>query len=101
MLFDLQEDPNEFNDLGESLDHSEVIDLLYRYLNQWSLRMSQRVTMSEADIKKETGKPVKQGILVAVHHESDLPPEITAKYTGPARQIHFEREEDRIRYGGK
>jgi len=101
MLFDLQEDPNEFNDLGESLDHSEVIDLLYQYLNQWSLRMSQRVTMSEADIKKETGKPVKQGILVAVHHESDLPPEITAKYTGPARQIHFEREEDRIRYGGK
>lgn len=100
MLFDLKEDPNELNDLGSSNSHACVVDGLYKQLHGWSLRMSQRVTMSEDGIEKKKGEPQREGILVGVHRETDLPVGFTEKYTGPARQIHFEREEDRIRYGG-
>jgi len=30
-----------------------------------------------------------------------LPEEFTALYVGPARQIHFEQQADRVRYGGE
>ncbi|MDE2694164.1 MAG: sulfatase-like hydrolase/transferase [Paracoccaceae bacterium] len=100
MLFDLDTDPNEFNDLGKSKDHKLVIEKLYKQLHEWSLRMSQRVTMSEAHIAKKTGQALKHGILVGVHLESDVAKEFTTKYTGPARQVHFERDEDRVRYAG-
>ena len=100
MLFDLKEDPNELNDLGSSNSHACVVDGLYKQLHAWSLRMSQRVTMSEDGIEKKKGEPQREGILVGVHREADLPVGFTEKYTGPARQIHFEREDDRIRFGG-
>ena len=94
MLFDLEADPYEFNDLGGDSSYSDVIGGLYAQLHQWALRMSQRVTMSEADIEKKKGEPQREGILVGIHRESDLPEDFTRLYTGPARQIHFEREED-------
>jgi len=100
MLFDLKNDPNEFIDLGLDEDHKVIIEKLYKQLHTWSLRMSQRVTMSEAHIAKKTGQALKHGILVGVHRESDVPKEFTSKYTGPSRQIHFEREKDRVRYAG-
>ena len=100
MLFDLAVDPQEYDDLGADPAYGAIIDSLYAMLHDWSLRMSQRVTMSEDAIKKKKGEPQREGILVGIHRESDLLPPYTAKYTGCARQIHFEREEDRIRYGG-
>ena len=56
--------------------------------------MAQRVTMSENDILRKTGGALKHGMLVGVHRESYLPPEVTAKYTGLTRPIHFEYQED-------
>ena len=100
MLFDLAVDPQEYDDLGADPAYGAIIDSLYAMLHDWSLRMSQRVTMSEDAIKKKKGEPQREGILVGIHRESDLLPPYTANYTGCARQIHFEREEDRIRYGG-
>lgn len=99
MLFDLKEDPQELKDLGNKGTHEQVIADLYSKLHEWALRMSQRVTMSEQDIDKKKGEPQREGILVGVHRETDLSTDFTRLYTGPARQIHFEREEDRVRYG--
>lgn len=100
MLFDLKEDPRELIDLGRDNSHADIIESLFAQLHEWSLRMSQRITMSEAAIEKKKGEPQREGILVGVHRATDLPAHFTEKYTGPARQIHFERKEDRIRYGG-
>ena len=100
MLFDLDEDPQELNDLGADARYADIIDRLYRHLQEWSLRMAQRVTMSEEAIDKKRGEPQREGILVGVHQATDLPEDFTAKYTGPARQIHFERKADRLRFGG-
>ena len=98
MLFDLLEDPNELKDLGDLEEYDQIIGGLYEKLSEWSRRMAQRVTMSEKDILRKTGGALKHGILVGVHRESDLPPEVTAKYTGLARQIHFENQEDIMRH---
>lgn len=100
MLFDLETDPQEFTDLGDSADHAAIIEGLYAQLHQWSLRLSQRVTMSDEAVDKKKGEPQREGILVGVHREGDVGSEFSFKYLGDARQIHFERPEDRRRYGG-
>jgi len=101
MLFDLDRDPREFVDLGRDPEHATTRDRLYAMLHDWSLRLSQRVTMSEGAIEKKVGEPQREGILVGVHREGDLGPEFTSRYTGAARQIHFENDADRKRYGGE
>lgn len=83
MLFDLLEDPDEFHDLGESLDHRHVLDKLYSHLHEWGLRMSQRVTKSEADIQSMRGKSMQRGILPFLYDGSEVPDELTLKYRGP------------------
>ena len=35
MLFDLENDPEEFEDLGASAGHRQVIDQMYGHLNRW------------------------------------------------------------------
>ena len=100
MLFDLESDPYEYHDRGDDPAFRPALDRLYGYLHEWGLRMSQRVTMSEADIDRKKGEPQREGILVGVNREDDLGEDFTRHYTGPARQIHFEREEDRRLLGG-
>ncbi len=88
MLFDLQEDPDEFNDLGKGDTHQDEIDRLYGMLAQWGRRMSQRVTKSEDDIKAMRGKSLRKGILPFMYDGTEVDEELTAKYRGPARQDH-------------
>ena len=56
--------------------------------------MSQRVTMSEADIDKKKGEPQREGILVGVHREADLEKKFTKHYSGRARQNHLNEPSD-------
>lgn len=88
MLFDLAEDPDEFNDLAKGDRHQAEIDRLYGMLAQWGRRMSQRVTRSEDDIKAMRGKSGRKGILPFLYDGSEVDEELTAKYRGPARQKH-------------
>ncbi|MGC6454572.1 MAG: sulfatase-like hydrolase/transferase [Candidatus Puniceispirillaceae bacterium] len=101
MLFDLETDPGEYHDLGREPDKAAIRDRLYAMLHHWSLRLSQRVTMSEAAIDKKVGEPQREGVLVGVYRENDLGAEFTGHYTGPARQIHFENDHDRKYFGGE
>jgi arylsulfatase A-like enzyme len=88
MLFDLQEDPDEFHDLSKGSEHNEVIDKLYLDLRNWGLRMSQRVTKSESDIIAMRGLSLRRGILSFLVDGSEVPDELTEKYRGPIRQDH-------------
>ncbi|MAD94096.1 MAG: phosphonate monoester hydrolase [Rhodobacteraceae bacterium] len=83
MLFDLKTDPNEFYDLGESPDHQDVRDKLFAHLHEWGLRMSQRVTRSEEDIKNMGGRSMRRGILPFMYDGTEVPEELTIKYRGP------------------
>lgn len=89
MLFDLQNDPNELIDLATGSDHQTQIDRLTGYLHDWGLRMSQRVTKSESDIKEMRGSSTGKGVLPFLKDGSEVDPRLTQKYHGPARQNHL------------
>jgi arylsulfatase A-like enzyme len=84
MLFDLENDPNEFEDLGRSADHQDIIAMMYERLGQWGIRMSQRTTKSEQDILNMTGKSVRKGIVLGGFTADEKDPELTAKFRGKA-----------------
>ncbi|MGB0968209.1 MAG: sulfatase-like hydrolase/transferase [Halocynthiibacter sp.] len=86
MLFDMDTDPDEYVDLGQSDDHADIITLMYDRLGQWGRRMSQRVTMSDAQIIPRQGKTPGGGVGIFIgHHEAnDVPEEARAKYMGTA-----------------
>ncbi|PCJ10028.1 MAG: phosphonate monoester hydrolase [Rhodobacteraceae bacterium] len=83
MLFDLDADPDELVDLGESIAHGEVIDKMYARLHQWALRMSQRITLSDDQIISGRGKADLQGILLGVYQAEEVDAKLTRKYRGP------------------
>ncbi|HCQ64941.1 MAG TPA: phosphonate monoester hydrolase, partial [Rhodobacteraceae bacterium] len=84
ILFDLAEDPDEFHDLGKGGAHRAVIDRLYSYLTEWGLRLGQRVTRSEDDIKAMRGGSSRKGILPFLVDGSEVPDALTERYRGPA-----------------
>jgi arylsulfatase A-like enzyme len=84
MLFDLENDPEEFHDLGDCDEHQSIIELMYERLGQWGRRMSQRTTISEQDIIAGRGGSRGKGILLGVYDDKDVDPEWTVKYRGKA-----------------
>ena len=63
-------------------------DVRRRYaatLAEWGLRLSQRATRSEQQIRGMRGKAGRRGILIGVWDESDVPDELWKGYLGDAR----------------
>jgi len=81
MLFDLENDPQEYVDLGDSDDHRDIIAMMYDRLAVWGRRMSQRVTVSDAEIENRRGGNG-VGILIGVFEEDSIPPVEGSKYRG-------------------
>ena len=90
MLFDLQEDPEEFHDLAKRPGHEEPIARLYEYLASWGRRLSQRVTRSENDIRSMRGRSLRKGILPFLVDGSEVPEELTSFYRGKAKHDYRE-----------
>ena len=88
MLFDLETDPEEFHDLAKGTGHQSDIDRLYGHLATWGRRLAQRVTKSEGDIKAMRGNSMRKGILPFMVDGTEVPDELTSKYTGPAPSIY-------------
>jgi arylsulfatase A-like enzyme len=86
MLFDLENDPEEFHDLAKTGEHQNHIDRLYALLAQWGRRPAQRVTKSEQDIKNMRGKSLRKGILPFLYDGSEVDEELTMHYRGPVSQ---------------
>lgn len=84
-LFDMETDPQEYVDLGESPDHAEIIAMMYERLGRWARRLSQRTTRSDAQIIAERGRSAGRGITLGVHDETDLPGPLTQFYRGKPR----------------
>ena len=90
MLFDLENDPNEFDDLAKGDAHKEVLDRLYSQLADWGRRNAQRVTKSDEDIISMRGRSIRKGVLPFMMDGSEVPEELTVKYRGPAKQKFVE-----------
>ncbi len=84
MLFDLEADPQEFDDLGADPGQAAVIARLYGRLNAWARRQSQRVTRSAADLEAMRGASRRRGIILGAYDGNDVPEDLMAKYLGPA-----------------
>jgi len=80
MLYNLEADPSEFRDLGADPACEAERARLAAALAHWGLRLSQRTTMSDAQIKAMRGSGARRGILVGVWDESDVPPELWSRY---------------------
>ncbi|MFY0611459.1 MAG: sulfatase-like hydrolase/transferase [Hyphomicrobiaceae bacterium] len=80
MLFDLENDPDELVDLGDSEAHAHVINEMYDHLSAWSRRQSQRTTRSEAQLVEMRTKARRRGVILGVYDENDTPLELTVKY---------------------
>ncbi|MGI9433434.1 MAG: sulfatase-like hydrolase/transferase [Geminicoccaceae bacterium] len=82
MLFDLENDPNEFEDLGSGPVHEDVRQAMYEKLFRWSRRHAQRTTRSDAEIKSMRGGSQRKGVLLGLYDGSEVPEELTVKYRG-------------------
>ena len=82
ILFDLESDPQELTDLGDSADHADVIAEMYGRLFAWARRPSQRTTRSEAQLVEMRGKSGRRGVVLGIYDENDAPLELTVKYRG-------------------
>ncbi|WP_170755745.1 sulfatase-like hydrolase/transferase [Ruegeria lacuscaerulensis] len=91
LLFDLENDPQELTDLGDSADHADIIAQMYEHLFAWTRRQSQRTTRSEAQLIEMRTKSRGRGVVVGIYDENDMPLELTVKYRGrkarPYREI--------------
>jgi len=82
MLFDLEKDPRELNDLGADPAHEGERRRLAAALDAWGLRYSQRITRSEQQIRNMRGRAERRGILIGVWDESDIADELWKGYLG-------------------
>ena len=88
LLFDLENDPDELNDLGADPAHSDIVAVMRSRLRDWALRPSQRTTKSEDDIRSMRGLSGRRGITLGYYDETDGPEELTRFYRGPAPVKH-------------
>lgn len=82
MLYDLETDPDEFQDLGADPACEAERRRLSAALAQWGLRLSQRTTVSEAQVDAMRGAAARRGILIGVWDEADVPAELWDRYQG-------------------
>lgn len=84
-LFDMQEDPQEYEDLGGSPTHEPIFGLMYERLGAWARRLSQRTTRSDAQIEAGRTRSIRRGVTLGVYDETELPGELTQYYRGRPR----------------
>ena len=82
MLYDLSSDPNEFRDLGADFAAEGERKRLGAALAEWGLRLSQRTTRSEQQMKAARGQSQRKGIMIGVWDESDVAAELWRGYLG-------------------
>lgn len=85
MLFDLENDPQEFRDLGGDPAYANECERLAAVLNAWGLRYSQRTTVSEQRILARRGNSMRKGILIGVWDEEEIADELWSGYRGDDR----------------
>lgn len=87
MLFDLHNDPDELNDLGRDPDFEQIRAELYQQLFQFSMRMSQRTALSEAQINAMRSQPERVGVLRGLYDGTEIPDDWIDPIRGRARKM--------------
>jgi arylsulfatase A-like enzyme len=82
MLFDLQDDPNEYRDLGDDDEYEAVRQTMMDRLCAWARRPSQRTTRSNAVLKRMRAGSGGTGVLLGLYDGSEVPSELTEYYRG-------------------
>lgn len=82
MLFDLVNDPKESTDLGRNPAYIAVITRFEGVLATWGLRLSQRTTRSESQLKASINKSTNVGILIGYYDENELAQELRPQFKG-------------------
>ncbi len=82
MLFDLVNDPDELSDLGRDPAYADQRAELYVHLHSWGLRMSQRITVSDAEIIQKRTAPSDTGVVLGIYDEDEIAPHEVEKYVG-------------------
>ena len=73
MLFDLENDPDEFVDLGADPEYEEKRQALQGALNRWGLRWSQRTTVSDEQlIERRDDRDEDAGVLIGYWDGAEL-----------------------------
>ncbi|MEZ5657280.1 MAG: sulfatase-like hydrolase/transferase [Burkholderiaceae bacterium] len=73
MLFDLQEDPDEFRDLGRDPGRRAVIDEMKDRMLDWSAGLRNRTAMTDETMAATIGRSYRRGILIGAWDEADAP----------------------------
>ncbi len=73
MLFDLQEDPQEFSDLGRDEGYAAIRGQLSEQMLDWSAGLKNRVTVSQETFGQREGKAGEVGILIGYWQQEDVP----------------------------
>lgn len=74
MLFDTENDPNEFDDLGASPEFSDIRDDLHERLFKWARQPRQRMTVADDTIETTfvQERIAESGILIGYWDEAEL-----------------------------
>jgi len=81
MLFDLENDPDELNDLGDDPEYADKITDMHRVLGDWALRFATRTTRSDRQVEQNRGASLRKGIFVGFESEDDLPDDVRQHLT--------------------
>jgi arylsulfatase A-like enzyme len=82
MLFDLDNDPREFRDLGRDPEYARIAEMMECRLSEWALRPSQRTTKSEAEILAMRNGAPQTGVVLGLYDGTEIEPEFTERYRG-------------------
>ena len=63
-LFDLDKDPDEFYDLGQSPDHAEIRSEMHERLFTWLRGRRTRICVSEEEARQRTGSAPDLGVII-------------------------------------
>ncbi|MEX0953694.1 MAG: alkaline phosphatase family protein [Rhizobiaceae bacterium] len=86
MLFDLENDPREFRDLGDDPEYQDITRMMAVRLSNWALRPSQRTTKSEDEILALRNGAPRTGVLLGLYDGTEIDQEFTAPYRGKPGQ---------------
>jgi len=73
MLYDLQEDPQEFVDLGQDVGYKAVRGQLGEQMLDWSAGLKNRVSVNQSMVDLQLGKAGEVGILIGYWQQNDVP----------------------------
>ena len=72
MLYDLDTDPDELDDLGAGPAHAGERERLQETLDHWFRRHHMRTTISDEKILRRAGSEMDRGIIIGVWDEAEL-----------------------------